>query len=991
MAQSEFSTNPSSWLTKRIDSSHLLWLLSPMAYPIVYWLSPRVSEGIGAAIGVFLLFVLPGWLLHLLINSHTPIGLAARISRAFVLSISIISIIGLAAWFCGGDTGLGAVEVGNNQPPPITGRLSTILWGVAIYMLSGGVFLVIRAALEVMKTAKQSKIEAGGVGDAGNRGGRKVVLSKSGVVSKKGVFSGDGHLALSTDADEAENPGESGENSGRSRARVSDTYSSEVDNPVMQRIFREAYRLGDQHKLDHPVAPRWATLLVLGMMVLAASLLCFYTGGASEVFSDAPDHIATIREMVEQNRILPRTYLHLEGDGSTLDARKGFFHVAVAALAQLTRMDPWRLWQLLPGLLIPFVVIVFHTFARKLLRSEGTALFATFLALIVYGNATQGLFIRLAYGSRMGEILSWAVLAIALEYIFKHHNRRILWVMGLAAFGATAVHVFSGLLILFSLGVYFALMFFVRGPRHPAWKRTGEAVLICSIGCLVPILWRILYAGDQTNPIHTHDQGLLFFTDQLYMITPREWMMKLKGVGFGGILMSLFLWRRAKDDDAVLYLVGLSLVPVLIVANPLIVPWLEPALGYLIARFVLAIPFFMVLAYMARSMGESLLDLNSVRRIVVALVFYVFMVLLLFPQLESFANSYSTANKEEKRACSMHVLEGSLKTLHEQLDEPAVILSDPLTSYSIPALTHHRIVGTLHQHSTPSDSTALDRLAACRDVLSPYLGAGEKARHCRRFHVDYVFVNGDVKPTQTFYCKVNQEIAAKQIEELAKETALFIRRDEIDLGPGSALFEVRKENLDALAGIVTSGQNRLVGRTTEEMTRSILLRELPGSAQPVARDTIAGIVLAAVELDSTWVSRGEHVELTLYWQVVKQTSDFPVESTLTLDGLAPRDRFWRYSWSKVHRRIQQRQDGICYRIRRSYRILDGMFGVEHWPRDRFIVDRVSIRINDTCAIGEYELKVFWCEQMFLPNMHVTDLLQDQDSYNRQTIGLVEVY
>ena len=252
MAQSEFSANPSNWLTKRIDSSHLLWLLSPMAYPIVYWLSPRVPEGIGVGIGVFLLFVLPGWLLHLLINSHTPIGLAARISRAFILSISIISIIGLAAWFCGGDTGLGPVEIAADQPVSIAGRLSTIIWGVAIFMLSGGVFLVIRAALEVMSTAKRSKIRTGEAGEAGNRDGRPIDTSKSSVAGQKSGFGSDGNLISSTGTGEAEVLEERGESSGRIKTRASDIYSSEVDNPVMQRIFREAYRLGDQHKLDHP-------------------------------------------------------------------------------------------------------------------------------------------------------------------------------------------------------------------------------------------------------------------------------------------------------------------------------------------------------------------------------------------------------------------------------------------------------------------------------------------------------------------------------------------------------------------------------------------------------------------------------------------------------------------------------------------------------------------------------------------------------------------
>ena len=75
----------------------------------------------------------------------------------------------------------------------------------------------------------------------------------------------------------------------------------------MQRILRRAQELGDQHKADNPVAPRWATLLVLGLMVLTASILGFYAGGHVGQLSDAPDHLSCVREMVERDRILPRT------------------------------------------------------------------------------------------------------------------------------------------------------------------------------------------------------------------------------------------------------------------------------------------------------------------------------------------------------------------------------------------------------------------------------------------------------------------------------------------------------------------------------------------------------------------------------------------------------------------------------------------------------------------------------------------------------------
>jgi hypothetical protein len=979
MDASDSPVNPSHWLTRRIDSSHIFWLLSPLGFPIVYWLAPRLPAGVGIFAGVVMLFLLPGWLMHMLLVPGATVGLASRISRAFVLSISLCSFLGLMAWFFGGDAGLGPVTGQLEQSVPFPGRLTTVLWAEAICLLAGGVLLVVRSA----RMAKAA--DGSGPDDAASIDGQIDSTGKrnpsQGLTAAQRSHSGGGESdAMSRSVRPAE-----------TRPFSPGGFSGETDNPVMQRIFREAYRLGDQHKLDHPVAPRWATLMVLGVMVLAASLLCFYNTGILGLFTDAPDHIACIGEMVDQDRILPRTTFYLDGDGASVDARKGFFHVMLAMLATLTRNDPIDLWRLLPGMLVPFVLIVFHNFARQLLRSEGTALFATFLALICYGEAVTGLFIRIAYGSRMGEILVWAVLSIALAQILRTPNRRVMWMLGIATFGATAVHVFSGVMVLFTLGIYFLALLVFRGVRHRAWHRAGSCLLVCSAGAAIPILWRVVFAMKALNPIHTHRQGILSFSDNLFIIDPGEWSRLLLGIGFGGIFLSLFLWRRAREDDSAVYLVSLSLVPLLIVANPLVVPLIEPYLGYLVTRFILAVPFFLVLAGMARLMSENLLELNSARRVVAALAFYVFMVVLLFPRLQGFAASYSVEKAERMRGNSILVWEELLVALTDKIPEPAVILSDPLTSYSIPAFTRHRVVSVLHQHSSPSDSLALIRYAACRDVLSPYLGAAEKARLCRRFGVDYVVVNGFLGRYDKFNLNTGPELALKQRTALDQEVALFERIALGDLDQQCAMYRVRKENLDGLVGIMAAGEQRLLGSTTESLTRDILCRELPRHARPVLSDTTAGITLVAVSFDSTWTSRGDPLGMTLYWRRVGDAPRFQVSALLRVDHPSPRDKWWRFTLSKVHRRIQQYKRGIQYRFDRRYTPLDGMLGIEHWPMDQIVVDRTRLRVRDRGAVGEYDLKVSWAEQSLLPNLNVFDHLCDADRYDGPIIGVLEVY
>jgi hypothetical protein len=769
--------------------------------------------------------------------------------------------------------------------------------------------------------------------------------------------------------------------------------SGEPDGPrarLEREILRQAYRLGEEQKIDRPLAPRWATLLVLGGILLFAGALAFYAGSGFRYDSDVPSHVACLREMVETDRILPRTMFHADGDGASVDPRKGFFHVALAAIAQLTQLEPVELLQVLPGILTIFALIIFHTMARRILRSEGTALLATFLAMICFGQARAGLLPHLAYGSFMGIALVWGVVALGLRFISGDGRRAMLWLVAAGAFAATATHLFAAVNALFTFGVFWVALLLFRRWRDPRTRRTGWVLLAAFAGCLPAIVWRYLFASQALNALHTHSQGLLFLSERLYVINPLEWAPFLGGVGFGGVLLSLLLWRRRDESEGVLFLAALSVAPLLILLNPLVVPLFEPLLGYLIARFAVLIPFLVVIAYVARWMGENLLDLNSARRVVTALLFYALMVILLFPRLGAFADSYSGAHLERDDRRSIFAWEDLLARLDEEIASPAVILSDPITGYTIPALTRHYTVAVLHQHASPADSLALARLAGVRDVLSPYIGTGEKARICRRFGVEYVLVNATFsRPVDQFFCHVGPQRARRQIAALGADPALF-EQVWVEAGRG-ALFAVRRENLDPLSGIVRPGEPLPPRRNTAQLTQSLLLRRLPDDARPVLPDTVAGITLVAAAFDTTWVGRGESLGVTLYWRRVGEPPPFPVINHLRLDTDAPRNALWTPGVSKLHRLWHQVRDGVCYRQRLAVEPLGGEFGIEHWPRDRYVVDRVRVAIPSTCVPGEYVLRERWGEASFLPNLPLSHYLSDQDAYQGKAVGVVEIF
>jgi len=49
-----------------------------------------------------------------------------------------------------------------------------------------------------------------------------------------------------------------------------------------------------------------------------------------------------------------------------------------------------------------------------------------------------------------------------------------------------------------------------------------------------------------------------------------------------------------------------------------------------------------------------------------------------------------------------------------------------------------------------------------------------------------------------------------------------------------------------------------------------------------------------------------------------------------------------------------------------------------------------MRVPSRAVSGEYELKIKWMEETFLPNLSIRDFLNDRDLYDGETIARIEV-
>ena len=125
-----------------------------------------------------------------------------------------------------------------------------------------------------------------------------------------------------------------------------------------------------------------------------------------------------------------------------------------------------------------------------------------------------------------------------------------------------------------------------------------------------------------------------------------------------------------------------------------------------------------------------------------------------------FSGVYSSEGRARMNRLSCFNVRDLYEAIDETIPPGSVILSDPVTSYCIPAVTDQFVACTYDQHSIPNDSTALDRILDCRDLFLPGTSVSRAVGTMKQYGSQYLAVNGRVPRSVTpMYWKPNREIA----------------------------------------------------------------------------------------------------------------------------------------------------------------------------------------------------------------------------------------
>jgi hypothetical protein len=691
-------------------------------------------------------------------------------------------------------------------------------------------------------------------------------------------------------------------------------------------------------------------LTLTALVAVAASSRYPFT-----VWEDAFDHIGYVRRVVTFDSMRPDHLLAWPVDATTSlppDPRKGALHPAVAWVGHLANADPEVVWSLLSLVFFPGFVLAFTAFSQALLRARPLLLLCVALFLLSYAGTAFQLAHAAPYGQNLAAAWYWLLAAIVLSPARGVRLGKRLVAAAILSLGGALVHV--GVL-LHAAVLAASLVVFARGVGLT--YRTGFAYAATILVAAGTATWLRLGTADwPSNAIHTHVQGVLFVGEGgSFVMSPME-ILRQHGMAYlGGIFLLpvlAFVARRRSDARAV---AALCALPVAIAFVPPVATALYAKGSYMVFRSLLNAPVFaasaIVLAWAidtARARGVAV-------RAAAAILIAAWALAFVRPSVDA------TLADASRRTPVASGVATELVDYVAALPAGSTILTDPATAYVLSARTPHRFVAILDQHANPYDPYALDRLAAVRDALSPFVVPDRCIDACRRYRVDVVVVNA--KADRGPFVSVWDAVLYRPT--LSRLHAVPSLR-EMHTADSFAAFV-----FDPVAAPPSVPDPPLPPVVVESPPLDPCLVTVPGRAFEVI----------GVASNPPRAQPGDSVTITIGYRRDQPTPfDFPLLVHVrfdhdTLSARAP------YPGDKYVRRFEERRRGVITRFRADLRPGAGVFDPDLWALGAELCERVTVVVPPYAVPGRYRVEVAVVRDSLVPNFHLRDLVYNHDHYS----------
>lgn len=748
------------------------------------------------------------------------------------------------------------------------------------------------------------------------------------------------------------------------------------------------------------------------ILIFAVCFVIFYGAGSTGSGTDSPDHISYIRRCLDSGSLFPHDSFYAGGDGVGFDPRKGLWHPIAALWTWQSDTSVETLWMAMPSFLGFFALAFFAWFVIVLTGRSYYAALAVPLLLLFYRGEGLGWFAEVGYSRNVAQILLWGGSAYLLRYL-ETGTARYLVLVFLAALIGTAIHISAAInfaSILFAFFIYTALT-----PSGKRWRlRFWKLLPVAAVGTALPLAVRVLNTSRAFNLIHTHRQGMLVISERFAMIDPAELLLGTSAAFvFAFLMLPLFFVTAAERSRRTLIGI-LFAVPALTVINPITGVFLERTFGYLHYRILYAAPLFCYITILLSGLFRMLLHgrfelakegspkskhhgaitrrdaerrRNRTRaagiaaaiwtRVLAAALIGLFIAV---PVRLSFFGAVDAADRLIGQ--SELAMKGDYYRLSERLQHSlprhSVIVSDPRTSYLVSAYSDHYVTVTLDQHGSPSDTLALDRLEAVRDLFSPAVALEESVAWLERNNVGYLILCENEGSTSDFFGTFPRGAAGDLYDKFKNSSGLLA---EIDSIGSFRLFEVDRSALgkagpaaspagQAPAGVPCSGFHTV-------------------SEEPSIRGE--GIILDTLVLDRDHYAPGDTLKGYFCWRLEHDlTFGRPIEWTLRMDMDFPRGPFYRDWYGKQYRRRIERKGQRFYRYTISGPIVSGFSMPDQWIAGKSYRQDFTIPLSGWLAAGSYEVHITINRPSYLENRRISDYLLNEDSFHGGLAGSLRI-
>ena len=738
---------------------------------------------------------------------------------------------------------------------------------------------------------------------------------------------------------------------------------------------REPAETGAAPRRAHGAA---AAPILLAALVVIVCALILRTGDPLTYPSDSPDHIAYIRTISTTHHVFPERFYYAESGILTRDIRKGMLHALWGAINSLTGSpDVAAIWPLISLIGSISIVVSLYCAGLVLFGSAAIGLAAAVLFVLCYeGGLASYQLVYNAGGYSFGK--SFYILAFAFMVRYLTSPRPgALALIALSLLAATGTHIAHLAAALFIIAVFSlsSLVTAAKDEHRVLLTRRLPLLLAAAILPNLPYLFlRYLRDYAPNNTIHTHVQGVLFFTKHLYVMNPVVFFEAAGPLGALALLSVFILWKRARVEKNLKLLLHAIIAVYLLLFIPLWYPFLLKKMSYLLLRFEFAVPSMIVCAYLLRELWKKLRGTNpGLGRLPALLGTAAAAVLLAIPLMKTVSGfAYGGAVSSGLRAESYRNLGDLFAFINQNCPRGSVIASDPVTSFGIPAFTDDYVICPFDQHSTPNDSTAIERIIDCRRALSPWTSTAELRGILGKYGADFFVIDGRIPPSvETMYWKPDRETARTLIARLHEPTSPF-----------RVLFE-RDEA--ALAKLV-------VCPTCTETTRTEVRPSFVGDsldakmASRLAAAGVQGICIKDVQPSRVEAARGDTLTVSITWVATEACPFSSYVAYLRFETDFPKNAMYRESWGKPYRKIIEKASGRRYRFRVDFQPFGGIVPPDAWPVLREMHERVRVEIPRDVSPGTYSVFLKMTDRPQYPNYVLKDILTDDDFYRGAAVA-----